>query len=181
MLLSQTDRRPYYCDPHYNYDPNKLSSTQFKSWAEDGRWQSKMTEYYAQAISFTIKGMRAKYVVPEKDARDNDGFLKLGRKTYPVSFKTLTTKVLYQCSRFVGGSRSCSIKDLIYSLKQADFTIVCDIRPMGLWTYWMIENEMLLAEVKDGYLNGNGHQRHEFFTFLENYGYIQQELGVLVG
>lgn len=182
MHLNKSDRRPYICEPYYNSFrlqcgiDKDLLTRQFKRWAENGKAQSEMTEICAQDISFTVGGKSARFVKTEKEFKDIDGHLHVGYKKYPVSCRTLTSKALYQGSSFIGGHRRCTPQNLVDSLNKSVFTIVCDIRPYGSWTYWLIDNKMLLEEIKQGFLDKNGHTRWEFFAFLEVYGYILEEL-----
>lgn len=183
MYLNKSDRRPYTCEPYYNSFrlqcqriDEDLLSRQFQNWAEDGRAQCKMTEICAQDIPFTVGGKLARFVKADGEPKDIDGHLLVGSKKLPVSCRTLTSVAKYQGSSFIGGSRRCTLQNLVDSLHKSVFTIMCDIRPYGTWTYWLIENKMLLEEVKRGFLDQNGQSRWEFFAFLEINDYDLEEL-----
>ncbi|RDJ35332.1 MAG: hypothetical protein DWQ19_10990 [Crenarchaeota archaeon] len=180
-MLNESERKPYFYKPYYKNVTfqvcrldEELLKEQLLDWAQDGRAQSKMTEIYAQDILFKIGGNPAYFIKNKKETKYIDGFLKICDKKYPTSLRCLTSKILYHKSALQGAKRKCTADGLMHSLKKADFTIVCDIRPYGQWTYWVVENEMLITQVNRGLLNRNGHTRKAFKTFLQNNGYITE-------
>jgi len=154
------------------YRPTEHDILLYKKWAEDGRSQYKRTEMAAVHIPFKFGKKRGNFSMPLKESKSIDGHMKIDRDIFKVGIRSLTKNgVRFQSSISTGGGRTCSKDVLIESLKQSIFTIVCDICPFGKWTYWVIENRLLVNCVRRNELTTRGWQREGFYNFLEQVGY----------
>jgi len=165
------ERRPYFSDPaelFINYDPKDRIF-------RDGRAMSAWTEKSAEEVDFLVGGFDAKFKRSTLE-KSFDGVLHVkitskSKWTEPdrqfIACRTLTNNIKFQKSIYQGGGRPrCVSGDLINSLKDLKYYIVCDICGGEKWVHWLLCVEDLASEIKTGNLTPTGWNRQQFKDFL---------------
>jgi hypothetical protein len=129
----------------------------------DGRVASRFTEKWASRIYNLIMSKNTNN--PGSDADIQTGNILLGN--IPVGVRSLSKAgIKFQQSKFIGSGRTCTIDNLIESIKAVEIEIVVDIADAPKIKFIPIYSKILLKMISDGVLTPNGLTRNKFYTVL---------------
>ena len=131
---------------------------------KDGRVSSRFSEYWAGSLYGFEKCVNSNK--PKYDGNVVHPLVE--NMELNVSVRSLTDKVVFQQSKYIGGGRKCNLDDLKSSVMHIDFVIVVDIFPFPTITFLPIKSKTLLDAIDEGKLGVGGKTRNTFYKMFFN-------------
>lgn len=127
----------------------------------DGRVASRFSELWA-AKCFGVIAHKS------SNQRSSDGFFPTpDGDRVEIAIRTLTRRgIRFQDSIYMGGGRSCSMRQLKESIRRSDKWYVCDITGFPTIAFYKIKASLLEQWIDDGVLSTSGLSAEKFAMLL---------------